>query len=158
MGIDTTFPVAFAKSQAGAYGGLPTSGSVFISVSDDDKSGMIFPVSQLVDMGFRVYATSGTSRVLSRYGIESTHVDKISDQPDHNVVHLISSRQIDMVINTPNNKDSRADGYSIRAATTAADLPIMTTIAEFGAAVLAIKHQREHAFEVVTLQEHNIRK
>ena len=155
MGIDSTFPVAFAKAQSGAYGGLPTSGSVFVSVSDDDKSGMIFPVSQLVDMGFTIYATSGTSRVLGRYGITSTHVDKISEQPDHNVVHLITSGKIDMVVNTPNNKGSRADGYSIRAATTAADLPIMTTIAEFGAAVQAIKDQREREFRVVTLQEHN---
>ena len=73
----------------------------------------------------------------------------------HNVVHLITSGKIDMVVNTPNYKGSRADGYSIRAATTAADLPIMTTIAEFGAAVQAIKDQREREFRVVTLQEHN---
>ncbi|VEI12448.1 carbamoyl-phosphate synthase large subunit [Trueperella bialowiezensis] len=154
MGIDTTFPVAFAKAQAGAYGGLPTSGSVFLSVSDADKAGIIFPAQQLVDMGFTVFATAGTCRVLARYGIEATRVEKIADSPEHNVVHLIESGKIDMVVNTPNNKGSRADGYAIRAATVAADLPIMTTIAEFGAAVQAIKDQRKKDFSVRTIQEY----
>ncbi|MDP9805444.1 carbamoyl-phosphate synthase large subunit [Trueperella bonasi] len=156
MGIDSTFPLAFAKSQSGAYGGLPTQGSVFISVSDADKAGMIFPVSQLVDMGFKIYATAGTARVLGRYGIDSTPVDKISENHEHNVVSLITSGNIDIVVNTPNSKGSRADGYAIRAATTAADLPIMTTIAEFAAAVQAIKDQRDQDFSVKTLQEHNL--
>ncbi len=155
MGFDETFPLAFAKSQAAAYGGLPKSGRVFVSVNDPDKGAIIFPVQQLVDMDFTVYATAGTASVLGRYGIPSTRVSKLSEvanDSDHTVVDLISSGDIDMVVNTPGGRGTRADGYSIRAATTAADLPIMTTVAQFGAAVQAIKVARECDFDVVTLQ------
>lgn len=155
MGFDETFPLAFAKSQAAAYGGLPENGRVFVSVNDPDKGAIIFPVQQLVDMGFTVYATAGTASVLGRYGIPSTRVSKLSEvanDTDHTVVDLISSGDIDMVVNTPGGRGTRADGYSIRAATTAADLPIMTTVAQFGAAVQAIKVARECDFDVVTLQ------
>ena len=158
MGYDSTFPVAFAKSQAGAYGGLPTEGSIFVSVADGDKGAIIFPVSQLVDMGFTVYATLGTSAVLQRYGIPSIPVRKISEgsTEGNTVVDLIQSGKIDMVLNTPGGQGARADGYSIRAATTAADKPIITTVEEFGAAVQAMKVARSQEFSVRSLQEHNL--
>ncbi|QOQ38853.1 carbamoyl-phosphate synthase large subunit [Trueperella pecoris] len=157
MGIGATFPAAFAKSQSAAYGGLPTSGAAFVSVSNTDKAGMILPVLQLVDMGFEIYATTGTSRVLDRYGIPTQPVAKLSEEGETNVVDLISSREVDMVVNTPNSQGARADGYSIRAATTGADLPMMTTISEFTAAVQAIKMMRVGKLGINTLQEHNAR-
>ena len=81
MGIAATFGVAYAKSQAAAYGELPTSGRVFVSVNNRDKRAMLFPVKRLADLGFTVLATEGTADVLRRNGVEVTVVGKHS-QPD----------------------------------------------------------------------------
>ncbi|MDY5154484.1 carbamoyl-phosphate synthase large subunit [Actinotignum urinale] len=156
MGMDTTFPAAFAKSQIASYGGLPTSGTALISVCDADKGGIIFPVSQLVDLEFTIYATRGTANVLSRYGINA-HV--VSQNPGeksdaHNIVDLINTGKIDLVVNTRGAQQSASDGYAIRAATTAADLPIMTTVAAFGAAVQSMKDEAQHEFTLKTIQEY----
>ena len=157
MGFDSTFPLAFAKSQAGAYGGLPTEGAVFVSVADRDKGAIIFPVIKLIDLGFQVYATSGTAAMLRRYGVEATPVRKASQGrgPDGEptIIDLIESGDIDMVINTPNGSGARSDGYEIRAATTAADKPIITTVQEFGAAIQAMKAMRDEPLVPVSLQD-----
>ncbi|MDD9205568.1 carbamoyl-phosphate synthase large subunit, partial [Georgenia sp. 10Sc9-8] len=78
MGLDVDFPTAFAKSQAGAFGGLPTSGRVFVSVADRDKRAIIFPVTRLADLGFEILATAGTAGVLRRNGVHATVVRKAS--------------------------------------------------------------------------------
>lgn len=157
MGFDSTFPLAFAKSQAGAYGGLPAEGAVFVSVADRDKGAIIFPVIKLIDLGFQVYATSGTAAMLRRYGVEATPVRKASQGrgPDGEptIIDLIESGDIDMVINTPNGSGARSDGYEIRAATTAADKPIITTVQEFGAAIQAMKAMRDEPLVPVSLQD-----
>ena len=79
MGIDSSFGTAFAKSQLAAYGGLPTKGTVFVSVANRDKRAMIFPVKRLADLGFEIMATDGTAEVLHRNGIEATLVRKHSE-------------------------------------------------------------------------------
>ena len=79
MGIDAVFGTAFAKSQAAAYGNLPTSGTVFVSVANRDKRAAIFPVKRLSDLGFRVLATAGTAQVLRRNGVPATVVGKYSE-------------------------------------------------------------------------------
>jgi len=161
MGLDTTFPLAFAKSQAAAYGGLPTSGTVFVSVADRDKGSIIFPVLGLVDLGFTICATSGTAALLRRYGVPADEVRKNSQGRgpggEPTISELITNGHIDMVVNTPSGSGARADGYEIRAATTAADKPIMTTVQEFGAAVQALKAM-DKGFEVTCLQEHAARR
>lgn len=159
MGIARTFPVAFAKSQDAAYGGLPEKGNLFVSVADSDKGAIIFPILQMVELGFTIYATAGTASVLTRYGVPSIVVRKESERDEpgggETIVDLISSGKIDMVVNTPGSRASRKDGYAIRAATTAADKPIMTTVSEFGAAVQAIAALRTGEFTVESLQDHN---
>src|SRR3977135_4142788 len=70
MGIDTSFGNAFAKSQAAAYGSLPTSGKIFVPVAHRDKRGIVFPAKRLADLGFSILATAGTASVLRRYGVE----------------------------------------------------------------------------------------
>ncbi|ACQ80293.1 carbamoyl-phosphate synthase, large subunit [Beutenbergia cavernae DSM 12333] len=159
MGYDVDVPAAFAKSQAAAYGGLPTSGRVFVSVADRDKRSIVFPVARLVELGFEILATTGTADVLRRYGIDSRVVRKASDGrgPDGEltVVDLITAGEIDMVVNTPNGQGARADGYDIRTATTAADKPIVTTTQQFAAAVLGIEAIRRGPFAVASLQEHD---
>ncbi|MCC2314835.1 carbamoyl-phosphate synthase large subunit [Cellulomonas xiejunii] len=159
MGFDVDFPTAFAKSQAAAFGGLPTSGRVFISVADRDKRSIVFPVKRLVELGFEILATEGTSAVLRRSGIVARIVRKHSagrgPDGEPTVVDLISSGEIDMVVNTPSGQGTRADGYEIRAATTAADKAIVTTVQQLGAAVQAIEARQAGPFTVTSLQEHD---
>ncbi|RDH99288.1 carbamoyl-phosphate synthase large subunit [Curtobacterium sp. AG1037] len=138
MGIDRDFPRAFLKSQDAAYGGLPTSGTVFVSVADTDKRQVVLPVHRLQQLGFTITATEGTAEVLRRNGIEVTLVGKYSEGGE-SVVDLLARDEVDIVINTPSGAAGRADGYEIRAATVAADKPLFTTIAQLGAAVAAIE-------------------
>ena len=156
MGIDRDFPTAFAKSQSAAYGGMPTSGTVFLSVSDDDKRAVILPAHRLQELGFRLLATEGTAEILARNGIRVDVVHKYSDTQEsgeRNVVDLINAGEIDIVVNTPSGGIARADGYEIRAAAVAADKALFTTMAVLGAAVSALPVLRE-GFAVRSLQEY----
>ena len=162
MGYDVDFPRAFAKSQSGAYGGLPSEGTVFVSVADRDKRAVILPVARLAELGFTVLATTGTAQVLRRNGIPATVVRKLSEgvgpHGEQTIVGLIESGAVDMVVNTPKGQGPRSDGYSIRAATTGADKPIITTVQELQAAVQAIEvrlRPSEYWNTVRSLQEHD---
>jgi carbamoyl-phosphate synthase large subunit len=144
MGIDADFPRAFAKSQDAAYGGLPDSGVVFVSVADRDKRAIVLPILRLTQLGFEIVATSGTAEVLARNGIPATTVRKFfmgqeTDDADPSIVELINAGKIDVVINTPSGRSARADGFEIRTATVAADKPLFTTIAQLGAAVASFE-------------------
>jgi carbamoyl-phosphate synthase large subunit len=156
MGIDKDFPTAFAKSQAAAYGGMPTSGTVFISVADADKRAVILPAHRLQQLGFTLVATEGTAEILSRNGIAVTVVAKYSEtQQDggENIVDLINNGKIDIVVNTPSGGAARADGYEIRAAAVAADKALFTTMAVLGAAVSGMD-AADTGFDVRSLQEY----
>ena len=156
MGIDRDFPTAFAKSQAAAYGGMPTSGTVFISVADSDKRAVILPAHRLQQLGFTIVATEGTAEILSRNGIAVTVVEKYSETQEsgaENIVDLINEGAIDIVVNTPSGGATRADGYEIRAAAVAADKALFTTMAVLGAAVSGMDAADE-GFEVKSLQEY----
>ncbi|MFD6178425.1 MULTISPECIES: carbamoyl-phosphate synthase large subunit [unclassified Isoptericola] len=158
MGFDKDFPHAFAKSQAAAFGGLPTAGRVFVSVADRDKRSIVFPVKRLEELGFEVLATSGTAQVLRRNGIGSTVVRKFSEgrgaDGEPTIVDLITDGSVDLVVNSPSGQGARADGYEIRAATTAADKPMITTVDQLAAAVQGIEAVRGGPFDVASLQEH----
>jgi len=156
MGIDRDFPTAFAKSQAAAYGGTPTSGTVFISVADADKRAVILPAHRLHQLGFTIVATAGTAEILSRNGIPVTVVEKYSETQSSgatNIVDLIDQGAIDIIVNTPSGGAARADGYEIRAAAVAADKALFTTIATLGAAVSGMD-AADKGFEVRSLQEY----
>jgi len=159
MGFDVDFPTAFAKSQTASFGGLPTSGTVFVSVADRDKRSIVLPARRLAELGFTIVATEGTAAVLHRSGIGSTVVRKQSEGrgPDGEptIVDLISSGEVDMVVNTPSGQGARADGYDIRAATTAADKAIVTTVQQLHAAVQAIEAVLAGPYRVRSLQEHD---
>jgi carbamoyl-phosphate synthase large subunit len=158
MGIDSNLPKAFAKSQEAAYGGLPTSGAVFISVADRDKRAIVLPALRLSQLGFTILATDGTAEVLNRNGIAATVVRKYFQgqqvvEGEPSVVELINNGEVDVVINTPSGRSARVDGYEIRTATVAADKPLFTTIAQLGVAVASFEVIRE-AFTVKSLQEY----
>lgn len=173
MGFDRDFPHAFAKSQLAAYqGGLPTAGVAFLSVNDEDKRQLPMLAARLLEQGFSICATSGTASVLRRYGFDVAVVDKISDGEEQgraftdsdgvrhmgrNPVQLIEDGAIDMILNTPSSRGSRSDGYLIRVAAIAADLPQFTTITEFSAALMAIDVVKKDDYEVMSIQEHAAR-
>ena len=160
MGFDVDFPRAFAKSQAAAFGGLPTSGSVFISVADRDKRSITFPVKRLAELGFEILATEGTAAVLRRNGIPSRLVRKQSagrgPDGEPTIVDLIVAGEVDMVVNTPSGQGARADGYEIRTAAVSADKPIVTTVQQLGAAVQGIESLLAGPFGVRSLQDHDL--
>jgi len=158
MGFDRDFPTAFAKSQQAAYGGMPLSGTVFISVADADKRAVILPAHRLQELGYELVATEGTAEILARNGIAVRTVNKYSatqETGETNIVDLINAGEIDMIVNTPSGGLARADGYEIRAAAVAADKALFTTMAVLGAAVSALPVLRE-GFDVKSLQEYAV--
>jgi carbamoyl-phosphate synthase large subunit len=142
MGIDTAFGQAFAKSQAAAFGSLPVTGRVLVTVANRDKRGMIFPVKRLADLGFEIVATAGTGEVLRRHGIACELVAKhYEEAPGRDAVSIIAAGEVALVINTPQGSgaSARRDGYEIRSAAVAADVPCATTVPGAAAAVMGIE-------------------
>ncbi|MET9413721.1 carbamoyl-phosphate synthase large subunit [Streptomyces klenkii] len=158
MGIDSVFGTAYAKSQAGAYGALPTKGRAFVSVANRDKRSMIFPARELVAHGFELLATSGTAEVLRRNGINATAVRKQSEGEGPNgektIVQLIHDGQVDLIVNTPYGTGGRLDGYEIRTAAVARAVPCLTTVQALAAAVQGIEALTRGDVGVRSLQEH----
>ncbi|MBF9068709.1 carbamoyl-phosphate synthase large subunit [Streptacidiphilus fuscans] len=158
MGIDSVFGTAYAKSQAGAYGALPLSGRVFVSVANRDKRNLVFPARALVGLGFEILATSGTAEVLRRNGIDATVVRKHSEgqgpEGEKTIVQMIHDGEIDLIINTPFGTGSRLDGYEIRTAAVSRSVPCLTTVQAMGAAVQGIDALRSGDVGVRSLQEH----
>ncbi|WP_219413616.1 carbamoyl-phosphate synthase large subunit [Pseudonocardia nigra] len=155
MGFDSAFGPAFAKSQAGAYGSLPTSGRVFVSIADRDKRAMVFPVRRLADLGFEVLATAGTADVLRRNGIDATVVRKHSESAaGETVVDRILAGDVDLIVNTPyGNSGPRVDGYEIRAAAVSRGVPCITTVQGAAAAVQGIEALKAGQIGVRSLQD-----
>ena len=158
MGIDTDFGTAFAKSQLAAYSsGLPTSGSVFVSVADRDKAQVIEPVRKLIEMGFQVMATDGTAARLAEHGIASTLVAKEhigSSDGRKTTVQAIMDGDLSLVVNTPFGTGARRDGYEIRVATVLAKIPAITTVQGLAAAVEGIASLQAGPMKVKSIQEH----
>ena len=158
MGIDSGFGIAFAKSQAAAYGSLPTKGKAFVSVANRDKRAIIFPVKRLADLGFEILATQGTAEVLRRNGVTSTVVRKHSDGagPDGEptIVQQILAGDVDMIVNTPWGVGPRVDGYEIRTAAVLRGVPCMTTVQGLAACVQGIEALMRGDISVRSLQEH----
>ena len=157
MGIDSVFGTAYAKSQAAAYGELPTKGRVFVSVANRDKRAMLFPVKRLADLGFEVLATEGTAEVLRRNGVATTVVGKHSQGRGDDVVPLILAGEVDLVLNTPFGVGARRDGYEIRTAAVQSGIPCITTIQGVAACVQGIEALVRGDIGVRSLQEHHRR-
>lgn len=158
MGIDSVFGTAYGKSQAAAYGALPTKGRAFVSVANRDKRSLIFPARELVALGFELLATSGTAEVLRRNGMHATVVRKHSEGEGPNgektIVQLIHDGQVDLIVNTPYGTGGRLDGYDIRTAAVARSVPCLTTVQALAAAVQGIDALGRGEVGVRSLQEH----
>ena len=158
MGIDAVFGTAFAKSQAAAYGSLPTKGRVFVSIANRDKRAAIFPVKRLADLGFAVLATAGTAQVLRRNGVDAQLVPKYRAGPDDCVQRILRG-DIDLVFNTPwgspGNSGPRLDGYEIRTAAVTVGIPCITTVAGAAACVQGIEALQRGDVGVRSLQSYH---
>jgi carbamoyl-phosphate synthase large subunit len=162
MGIDEVFGTAYAKSQAAAYGSLPVSGRVFVSVANRDKRAMVFPVKHLADLGFEILATEGTRDVLRRNGIRATIARKHSDGPgpdgEPTIVTRILNGEVDLIVNTPfgspGQSGPRLDGYEIRTAAVRRGVPCVTTVQGLAAAVQGIEAITRGEVGVRSLQQH----
>ena len=157
MGISPSFGESYAKSQIAAFGPLPKNGVVFISLADKDKLAGVQAALGLVALGFRVLATNGTSQFLGEHGVASISVRKHSDgtgaMGEPTIVEIINSGEIDLVINTPVGRRTRADGWLIRTAAVQSNIPIITTIAGFNAAVEGIRFLQSNELSIRSLQE-----
>ncbi|HLM50639.1 MAG TPA: hypothetical protein VK279_08835, partial [Solirubrobacteraceae bacterium] len=153
MGIARDFPTAFAKAQAAAGALLPASGTVFITVADGDKPAAQALGTQLHDLGFRLVATRGTARALSRMGVPVVALNKVGEGHPH-VVDWIERGEVDLVINTPVGTGARTDGYEIRRAAIGRGIPCVTTLSGGIAAARAIAAGRSRGeAPVLSLQE-----
>ena len=152
MGVAPDYPAAFGKAQAAAGSELPTSGTVFISVTDGDKSTATQLAASLHDDGFSILATGGTAGAIRRMGVPVERILKLSEGSP-NVVERIEAGGVDLVVNTPTGSGARADGYEIRRAAVARGIPCITTMSGASAAQRAIRARRSDPPEPIPLQE-----
>ncbi|MEK6327252.1 MAG: carbamoyl-phosphate synthase large subunit [Actinomycetota bacterium] len=152
MGIAADFPTAFGKAQEAAGIGLPRAGTVFITVTDTDKSAATQLAARFHDMGFRIIATRGTAQAISRMGVPVKGINKVAEGSPH-VVDFIRNGEVDLVINTPTGSGARVDGHEIRTAAVRQGIPCVTTMTGASAAARAIFAQREQSPEPRSLQE-----
>jgi len=153
MGIDEDLGVAFAKAQAAAKPGLPTGGNVFLSVKDSDKPRVVDLARQLETMGFSIFSTGGTAKVLLESGVKVAKLAKIGEgRPT--AVDLIKNGQVQMVVNTPEGMIPRKDENKIRAAAYAHSVCIMTTLTGASAALEGIKALRSKRIGVKPIQSY----
>jgi carbamoyl-phosphate synthase large subunit len=153
MGIDTDYATAFAKSQLGAGANLPTSGTVFVSVRDADKEGIVSPVRALLEMGFKVVATGGTKRHLESHGIPCKKVNKVLEGRPH-VVDAMKNSEVDIVFNTTEGAKALADSTSLRRTALLYHIPYYTTLQGAMAVTRAIEAIKADSLKVAPLQSY----
>ncbi|MBZ9851273.1 carbamoyl-phosphate synthase large subunit [Mesorhizobium sp. CA14] len=153
MGLDRDFALAFAKSQLGANVDLPRSGTLFVSVRDEDKAGILPAVKRLAGQGFKVLATSGTARFLAENGVTAEKINKVLEGRPH-IEDAIRNRQVQIVFNTTDGQKAVSDSKSLRRATLMQKVPYYTTLSGAAAVAEAIAALRAGNLEVRPLQEY----
>jgi carbamoyl-phosphate synthase large subunit len=154
MGIDADLGLAFAKSQMAAPPPLPKGGNVFISVKDDDKEAVIPLARQFIEIGFGIIATSGTAATLQAAGVSVQKVFKLREGRP-NVFDRVINGDINFIINTPSGKIPREDEVTIRNASLAKKIPIMTTVRAAQASLNGIRSLQKNPVRVKSLQEYH---
>jgi carbamoyl-phosphate synthase large subunit len=151
MGLAPTFGMAFAKSQLGGGVVLPSSGTAFISVKERDKPGVVTTAQNLINLGFKVIATSGTAKFLRQKGLDVTLVKKVSEGRP-NIVDAMKNNEIALVFNTTWGKQSLKDSFSLRRAALENSVPYFTTAAGGRACVTALQELSQGEYQVQSLQ------
>jgi carbamoyl-phosphate synthase large subunit len=154
MGIDDTFPLAFAKSQMAANAALPEpdAGRVFVSVAARDKAEVVPIARGLVELGYRLIATRGTAAALREASIPVEEIPKLKEGRP-NLLDKLKNKEVSLVINTPSGKGARTDEGKIRAAAVEAGVTCITTLAAAQAAVEACRAMRQRTWTVTALQD-----
>jgi carbamoyl-phosphate synthase large subunit len=152
MGRDRSLPIALAKAMMGAGTEIPTSGAVFLSVRDADKNEAVDVARRLGAMGFELYSTGGTADALARQSVDATRLKKIAEGARPNVLDLLTSGDLDLVINTPTHTGFASDEGKIRASAVRFGVPMITTITGAKAMVSAIEALRAGDWGVSSLQ------
>jgi carbamoyl-phosphate synthase large subunit len=153
MGLDFDFSIAFAKSQIGAGSMLPKTGTVFVSVKDEDKPRILESMRTLAGLGFRIIATSGTLRFLKENGIEADKVNKVLEGRPH-IVDAIKNGEVQLVFNTTEGAQALTDSRSLRRAALLHKVPYYTTLSGAIAAARGIKAYLGGDLEVRALQSY----
>jgi carbamoyl-phosphate synthase large subunit len=154
MGIDSSFGKAFAKAELGAGERLPRSGTVFVSMTDRDKSRVVPVVQDLIGLGFKILATAGTRKALQDSGIKDVGLMlKLSDGRP-NILDAIKNGEIQLILNTPSGEDAQAEGRLIRRTALGYKIPIITTIAGAKATAAAIRSLQTEPQAVKALQDY----
>ena len=151
MGIDSTFGLAYAKSQLGAGQRLPLKGNVLITVRDEDKRKAMFIAKKLVDLGFKIFATRGTAKALRQNGLKVKSVWKLHDKRPH-IVDMLKNGEVHLIINTPYGKITKKDETIIRSTAILCGVPLVTTIAGAQATVSGIEALIKKRISVKPLQ------
>jgi carbamoyl-phosphate synthase large subunit len=154
MGLDSDLGIAYAKSQMAANSPLPTSGKIFISVSDAHKTEVASVAKLFSDLGFEIVATSGTANILEKAGLKVQRVQKLLEGRP-NVIDLIKNKEIQFVINTPSGAAPREDEIKIRTTAVYTGTPIATTLSGAKAAALGIAALKKSGYAVKTVQEYH---
>jgi carbamoyl-phosphate synthase large subunit len=154
MGIDADFGIAYAKTQMASGSPLPTTGQVFISVQDSDKSQAVQIAQELHELGFRICSTSGTCKALKDAAIPVNELHKLSEGRP-NVLDLLKNSELALVINTPAGPVARADEITIRTTALYTKVPVMTTMAAAHATVKGIRSIKKSGFKVKALQDYH---
>ena len=155
MGIDPDWGMAYAKSQISAFNPLPTSGNVFLSVSDRDKDEAMGVARELVDLGFEIYATGGTCDRLQAENIPCHRLYKLNEGRRPHVVDMMKNREIHFIINTPSGHAAREDEVTIRSGAVANKVSHCTNLAAAVASVKAIRSLKEKELTVKSIQEYH---
>ncbi|WP_038034949.1 carbamoyl-phosphate synthase large subunit [Thermopetrobacter sp. TC1] len=151
MGIDSDFPMAYAKAQLAAGQKLPLSGTVFISVRDADKPEVLEPARALHEMGFSIIATGGTAAYLKAHGVPAKRVNKVREGRPH-IVDAMANGEVQLVINTTEGAKAQEDSRSIRQQALISNIPYTTTVAGAKATAAAIAALKARPLEVRSLQ------
>ncbi len=154
MGIDASFPLAYAKSQVAAGARLPLSGGVLISVRDGDKAEVVDAARRFASLGFRLLATPGTHAYLEERGLPVTRVSKVSDGLRPHVVDAIINGEVQLIINTVEGARALGDSHAIRRSAVDRSLPYFTTMPGAKAAVRGIEALTRERWDVCPLQDH----
>ncbi len=156
MGIDADLGLAFAKSQMATGSTLPTEGNIFISVKETDKAAVAKIAKGYADLGFQIYATSGTAAIIETTGVKVHKLPKLASGQRPNVLDMMKNKHMQFIINTPSGKTVREDEIKIRTAAVANRIPIMTTIRGADAALRAVKSLKERDLDVKALQDYKV--
>jgi carbamoyl-phosphate synthase large subunit len=149
-----SFGLAFYKAQEATQSPLPLEGTVLITISDEDKASALQTAKEFEKLGFKILATEGTHKLLTKNGVKSEHILKMHEGRP-NILDSIKNGQIQLVINTPNGKQSKHDDSYIRKAAIKYKIPYITTAAAAAAAAKGIAAFKKKPSQIKSLQEYH---